>query len=47
MEAEAAQSRGAADLGKEAGWHSLFELKTNPLRAVLLALVIWFVWWFW
>jgi Zn-finger nucleic acid-binding protein len=47
MEAEAAQSRGAHDLGEEADWRSLFELKTNPLRAVLLALVIWFVWWFW
>jgi Zn-finger nucleic acid-binding protein/predicted nucleic acid-binding Zn ribbon protein len=47
MEAEAAQARGAGDIGDEADWRSLLELKTNPLRAVLLALVIWFVWWFW
>lgn len=46
MEAEARQTRG--DDGAESfEWPSLLELKTNPLRAVLLALVIWFVWWFW
>lgn len=45
MEAEARQSRG--DDGGDFDWSSLLELKTNPLRAVLLALAIWFVWWFW
>jgi predicted nucleic acid-binding Zn ribbon protein len=45
MEAEARQTRGE-DPG-ELEWGSLLELKTNPLRAVLLALAIWFVWWFW
>lgn len=45
MEAEARQARGA-DPG-EFDWSSLVELKTNPLRAVLVALVIWFVWWYW
>lgn len=46
MEAEASQMRGA-EPSREFEWPSLLELKTNPLRAVLLALVIWFVWWFW
>jgi Zn-finger nucleic acid-binding protein len=45
MEAEARQARGA-DPDEHDGW-SLLELRTNPLRAVLLALAIWFVWWFW
>ena len=31
----------------ETDWRAFFGAKTNPLRAVLLALVIWFVWWFW
>lgn len=38
--------RGEGD-GDEAGWRSLFTSETNPLRAVLLALAIWFVWWYW
>ena len=45
MEAEAGQARGEGD--GEFEWGSLLEPKTNPLRAVLLALAIWFVWWFW
>ena len=45
MEAEARQTRG--EQPGEFEWGSLLELKTNPLRAVLLALAIWFVWWFW
>jgi predicted nucleic acid-binding Zn ribbon protein/Zn-finger nucleic acid-binding protein len=45
MEAEARQAHG--DDGGEFEWGSLLELKTNPLRAVLLALTIWFVWWIW
>lgn len=48
MEAEAAQARGAnGSADEDFDWRSLAELRTNPLRAVLLALVIWFVWWFW
>jgi predicted nucleic acid-binding Zn ribbon protein/Zn-finger nucleic acid-binding protein len=44
MEAEARRDRGEPE---ESDWSSLFALKTNPLRAVLVALVIWFVWWYW
>lgn len=45
MEAEARQARGATDEELDLGeW---FGARTNPLRAVLLALLIWFVWWFW
>ena len=46
MEAEARQTRGA-DPGDDFAWSSLLEWKTNPVRAVLLALVIWFVWLLW
>lgn len=45
MEAEAAQMRGRT--ADDFDWSSLLALKTNPLRAVLIALVIWFVWWTW
>ena len=48
MEAEARAASGSHrewdDVGAWSGWSSL---ETNPLRAVLVALVIWFVWWFW
>jgi hypothetical protein len=48
MEGEARQNRGGDDFGsRDFEWPSLLELRTNPLRAVLLALVIWFVWWLW
>ncbi len=47
MEADAAQARGASGDADEFDWRSLLALKTNPLRAVLLALALWFVWWFW
>jgi predicted nucleic acid-binding Zn ribbon protein len=48
MEAEAGRARGATGgRDEDLDWRSILELKTNPLRAVLLALVIWFVWWFW
>lgn len=33
--------------GEETDWRSFFTSETNPFRAVLLALVIWFVWWYW
>jgi predicted nucleic acid-binding Zn ribbon protein len=45
MESEARQQLGGD--GEETDWRALFGRKTNPLRAVLLALAIWFVWWFW
>ena len=38
--------KGEAD-ADDADWHSLFTSGTNPLRAVLIALVIGFVWWYW
>ncbi|MES2102162.1 MAG: hypothetical protein V4569_20230 [Pseudomonadota bacterium] len=51
MEAETRARRafgpGESDDDDETDWRALFGGKTNPLRAVLLALVIWFVWWFW
>ncbi len=45
MEAEARQQSG--DGGEAMDWLGLFGRETNPLRAVLLALLIWFVWWLW
>lgn len=45
MEAEARVQRG--DAADDFDWGSLFSSGTNPVRAVLLALVIWFAWWFW
>ena len=48
MEAEARQARGSEwSTGDERDWTSLFSSGTNPVRAVLIALVIWFVWWYW
>jgi hypothetical protein len=44
MEAEAQQESGA---GRDFEWGSLFRGGTNPLRAVLIALVVWFVWQYW
>jgi Zn-finger nucleic acid-binding protein/predicted nucleic acid-binding Zn ribbon protein len=46
MEADAQQAKQRAWGGDwDAG--ALLGGGTNPLRAVLIALVIWFVWWFW
>jgi hypothetical protein len=42
MEAEAREARGV-----EHEWTLWSGLETNPLRAVLIALVIWFLWWLW
>ncbi len=42
MQAEADQAYGG-----ERETASLFSAGTNPLRAVLIGLVIWFIWWFW
>ena len=47
MEAEAAQRRGHGSFADGMDWSDLFASGTNPLRAVLLALLIWFVWYFW
>lgn len=47
MEAEASQRRGHGGVGDGFDWGDLFASGTNPLRAVLIALVIWFVWYFW
>ncbi len=47
MEAEAAAQRGAHRLEEDWDWSNLLGGGTNPLRAVLIALVIWFVWYFW
>ena len=48
MEAEARQQNGLGrDFDREWEWASLFSSGTNPVRAVLIALVIWFVWWYW
>ncbi len=46
MDDEARRQRGAGR-PEEHDWSSLFGSGTNPVRAVLLALAIWFVWWFW
>lgn len=47
MEAEAAAQRGHHRLDGDWDWSNLLGSGTNPVRAVLLALVIWFVWYFW
>lgn len=47
MEAEAAARRGEHRLGDGLDWSDLLGRGTNPIRAVLIALAIWFVWYFW
>lgn len=47
MEAEAAAQRGRHPIGEGWDWGDLLGRGTNPVRAVLLALVVWFVWYFW
>ncbi|MFT3664153.1 hypothetical protein [Piscinibacter sp.] len=48
MEAETDARRGRNRLGGEAwDWSDLLGGGTNPLRAVLIALLVWFVWYFW
>ena len=42
MEAQAAEAGGTEPEGS-----SLFSSGTNPLRAVVIALAIWFLWWYW
>jgi Zn-finger nucleic acid-binding protein len=46
MEADAQQARERR-WGRDWNPEELWSSGTNPLRAVLIALVIWFVWWFW
>jgi hypothetical protein len=45
MQAEADAQRGRGS--DETDWSSLFSLGTNPIRAVLIALALWFVWQYW
>jgi predicted nucleic acid-binding Zn ribbon protein len=45
MQAEADERRGAS--GDDVDWSSLLSRGTNPVRAVLIALVLWFAWHFW
>ncbi len=47
MQAEAAQRRGHGSLADGVDWGDLLGSGTNPLRAVLIALLVWFVWYFW
>jgi len=47
MEAEAAAQRGQHRFGEDWDWNDLLGRGTNPVRAVLLALLVWFVWYFW
>lgn len=50
MEAQTSARRGFGrdqSGAEDTDWRSLFMSETNPLRAVLLALMIWFVWWYW
>jgi hypothetical protein len=45
MEKDASQRGQSA--GDDVDWSSLFSRGTNPIRAVFIALAIWFVWYFW
>lgn len=47
MEAEAAAQRGHHRFGGDWDWGNLLGRGTNPLRAVLIGLAVWFVWSFW
>ncbi len=38
---------GRREWGEVPDWRDWFGRETNPLRAVLIALAIWFVWWLW
>ena len=40
-------ARQGSRLNEEFDWASLFSSGTNPMRAVFVALAIWFVWYFW
>lgn len=47
MEADARGGWGTDDEGDRNAWRSLFSARTNPWRALLLALALWFTWWLW
>ena len=47
MEASAREGRGSRSMDDEFEWGSLFSSGTNPVRAVLIALALWFAWYFW
>ena len=54
MEADAAETRGASGGGAWGGsgrgdfdWALAAARGTNPVRAVLIALALWFAWYFW
>ena len=42
-----AESRGSDAAEPGFGWSSLWQRRTNPLRAVLLAFALWFLWRYW
>jgi glutaredoxin len=44
---QAQSNREHFNTGDNSDWRSPFTTETNPVRAVLLALMIWFVWWYW
>ena len=46
-EMEASAQRRPEPVDDEFDWSSLFSRGTNPVRAVFIALAIWFVWYFW
>lgn len=41
------EAEARAESGGERSWGHWWGAETNPFRAVLIALVVWFVWWFW
>ncbi len=45
-QAEAHEARHGRSFDWE-HWTSWWPFDTNPLRAVLIALTVWFIWWFW
>jgi hypothetical protein len=44
---EASAQRRPEPVDEEFDWNSLFSRGTNPVRAVFIALAIWFAWYFW
>ena len=42
-----ADTQKRSRLDEEFDWGSMFSRGTNPVRAVLIALVLWFAWYFW
>ena len=46
-EMETSAQRRRTEVDDDLDWGSLFSRGTNPVRAVFIALAIWFVWCFW